>query len=87
MGYMGFGMRKEVYSRKPKKPFIKLRKLYESEISKEKKQKINTESRFTKEEVEIVKSRIRRKIKKENIRDRILYISIVLILFSLLFFI
>lgn len=28
MGYMGFGMRKEVYTRKPKKVFEKLKEVY-----------------------------------------------------------
>lgn len=84
---MGFGMRKEVYSRKPKKPFVKLRKLYKTEISKTKEQKTNSQSKFTKAQVEAVKSRIRKKIKRDNIRDRILYFFIVLILFMLLFFI
>ncbi len=28
MGYMGFGMRKEVYTRKPKSSFGKLKKIY-----------------------------------------------------------
>ena len=80
-------MRKEVYSRKPKRPFVKLRKLYESEISKNKNEISNSEAKFTKEQIEAVKSRIRKKIKRDNIRDRILYLVIVLILFTLLFFI
>ena len=32
MGYMGFGMKREVYMRKPKKPFKKLRRIYENEL-------------------------------------------------------
>ena len=34
MGYMGFGMRKEVYTRKPKRAFEKIKKAYEQEIKK-----------------------------------------------------
>ena len=32
MGYMGFGMRKEVYTRKPKKAFEKVKKVYGKEL-------------------------------------------------------
>ncbi|UII32098.1 hypothetical protein LVD17_27830 [Fulvivirga ulvae] len=34
MGYMGFGMRKEVYTRKPKTAFEKVKKLYDQEFKK-----------------------------------------------------
>ena len=34
MGYMGFGMRKEVYKRKPKKSFQKLKELYGNDTPK-----------------------------------------------------
>ncbi|MEQ8337770.1 MAG: hypothetical protein RIA62_10515 [Cyclobacteriaceae bacterium] len=36
MGYMGFGMRKEVYKRKPKESFKKLKELYGNDIPKAK---------------------------------------------------
>jgi len=36
MGYMGFGMRKEVYTRKPKKPFQKQNELYGDDKAKRK---------------------------------------------------
>ncbi|UII23149.1 hypothetical protein [Fulvivirga ligni] len=32
MGYMGFGMRKEVYTRKPKRSFEKIKELYGNDI-------------------------------------------------------
>ena len=32
MGYMGFGMNKQSYTWRPRKPFRKLRQLYEIEL-------------------------------------------------------
>ncbi len=49
MGYMGFGMRKEVYKRKPKKPFKRFKKFYENDIPKREKNPDAPE--FTSEEV------------------------------------
>ncbi|TRX47149.1 hypothetical protein FNH22_30485 [Fulvivirga sp. M361] len=36
MGYMGFGTRKEAYTRKPKIPFRKIKLLYQQELKKQK---------------------------------------------------
>lgn len=67
MGYMGFGMRKEVYTRKPKQPFVKLRKLYEIELSHKKSGLKDNSKKFTRAQIEEVKSNIRKKIKRETI--------------------
>lgn len=67
MGYMGFGMRKEVYTRKPKQPFVKLRKLYEIELSHKKRGLKDNSKKFTRAQIEEVKSNIRKKIKRETI--------------------
>ena len=33
MGYMGFGMRKEVYTRKPKEAFKRIKKVYGEDVN------------------------------------------------------
>ena len=88
MGYMGFGMKREVYTRKPKQPFKKLRKIYENELYSKKYKSQGNGKSFSKAEVERIKSKIRKDFKKANIRHSILVAIcafITLILFWYLF--
>ena len=77
MGYMGFGMRKEVYTRKPRKPFVKLKQLYLCELGQSSNNP-NNKLEFTKAQIEAAKSRIRKKIKKE--RQKKIFVSILVLL-------
>lgn len=83
---MGFGMRKEVYTRKPKQPFVKLRKLYEIELSHKKRGLKDNSEKFTKAQIEEVKSKIRKRIRSETIKRRLLFSLIVLACFLFLYF-
>ena len=81
MGYMGFGMRKEVYTRMPRKPYVMLRKLIETELSYKKYKSQRILKDFTKEQIEEVKSKIRKDIRKANIiQGTVLSVIIILIL-------
>lgn len=53
MGYMGFGMRKEVYTRKPKKAFEKIKRVYRKELDfpKSKKSRKKKSEKQNREEV------------------------------------
>ncbi len=75
---MGFGMRKEVYTRKPKRAFEKIKKLYEAEIHK-----IDYDSSPKKHEQisEALKHRIRSNIIQERrklVALRVLVTSIIM---------
>lgn len=78
MGYMGFGMRKEVYKRKAKKPFNKLKEIYGDQAAKP-NQKSKT-GKLTRDEV-LNKSRFK------SIHDfkifQIIKVLIMLLLLSL----
>lgn len=84
MGYMGFGMRKEVYTRKPRKPFKKLKKLLDIELKKGHKKGIQ-KSDFTKEEIAIAKAKIREKLKAKKEKELLITIfAICVIILSFL---
>ena len=72
MGYMGFGMRKEVYTRKPKKAFEKIRKIYEQEAKKNLPKNLKLDDHRIDERT---RNLIRRKIIKERRKELILSIS------------
>jgi hypothetical protein len=82
MGYMGFGMRKEVYTRKPKKAFEKLRKAYEYEVNHGKSEIIiKGENKLN----EDAKKNIRNRIKKEE-RKRLIKVILATIISLSLFY-
>lgn len=68
MGYMGFGMRKEVYTRKPKTAFKKVKQLYQQEYKKN-----GLEYKYTSCD-NATRLRIRLKIKRQNLKA--LYLQI-----------
>lgn len=83
MGYMGFGMRKEVYTRKPKRAFEKIKKLYEAEIHK-----LNYDSTPKKNEKisEGLKYRIKSKIiqeRRKTIALRVLATLIIMVIIGI----
>ena len=86
MGYMGFGMRKEVYTRKPRKPFVKLKQLYLCELDQSSNNS-NKKLEFAKAQIEAAKSRIRKKIKKEKQKNIFVSILVLLILSVVIWFI
>lgn len=69
MGYMGFGMKKEVYTRKPKKPYAYLKKLYGDQLEKHLStthiQAVN-DIQFSRGEWESFKDELKERIKQEN---------------------
>ena len=73
---MGFGLRKEVYTRKPKKAFNKARELYKEEA-------LNRSSDHVLQDPHELKERIRKKLKK-NIRKEYL-IRILALTFLIIF--
>ncbi|MFC4721423.1 hypothetical protein ACFO5O_03755 [Geojedonia litorea] len=83
MGYMGFGMNKDVYTRKPRKPSKKLRELFEAELRGKISNPKNGKQNFTKDEIEQVKRKIRKNIKLNKIKNVTIYFITTLLLFSL----
>ena len=78
MGYMGFGMRKEVYTHKPRKPFTKLKELYKQELRKTHGTNSLESHKLSRSEQEQIKNRIRREIKKERQRTFVLTLIVLL---------
>lgn len=83
---MGFGMRKEVYTRKPRVPFIQIRKLYDVELksSQGDGEKIGPE--FSSEQIQRAKEKIRSNLIKEQKRRFVLWLLTLLVSLSILSF-
>ncbi len=86
-GYMGFGMRKEVYSRKPKKIHSRIKQLYGEKLDKHWDTKYQTKpalKELSEAERNLIKQEIRASVKKENRKKFILIVfSLVLTVISL----
>ena len=79
MGYMGFGMRKEVYTRKPKTSFSKMKKIYGDHMEDFHKSKA-AKKEWSEKDKEEFKRMVTSKIKQSNMLDgiynAIIYIAI-----------
>ena len=64
MGYMGFGMRKEVYTRRPKTSFSKMKKIYGDHMEDFHKSK-KVKNEWSEKDKEEFKRFITNKIKKK----------------------
>ncbi len=82
MGYMGFGMNKDVYTRKARKPSSRLRDLFRSETKSKISESTSLKKDISSEEMEQIKREIRKKAKKQ----RIINIFWMLITISILYF-
>ena len=83
MGYMGFGMRKEVYTRKPKTSFSRMKKIYGDHMEDFHKSKSSnaTWSEKDKEEFrQMVTNRIRQSNMMESVFNTIIYFAIASII-------
>src|SRR5688572_1707668 len=69
--YSGFGLRKEVYTRKPKKLFDKARKLYKEEA-------LNSFSNRSHDNPEEVSRRVRKRLERNAFKDWLLRICIII---------
>jgi hypothetical protein len=82
MGYIGFGMRKEVYTRKPKTSFSKMKKIYGDHLEDFHKSK-EVRSRWSDKDKEAFKAYVTKKIQRNNVMESILnliaYTGIVII--------
>ena len=81
MGYMGFGMKKEVYSRKRRKAYKHYKKLYGERLDKFKlrKQQKGQNSKLTEADMEAFRAELRQKAKAEN-RKRLLVLIVSAVL-------
>jgi len=70
MGYMGFGMRKEVYARKPKTSFSKMKKIYGDHMEDFHKSKIVKEE-WSEKDKEEFKRMVTNKIKQSNMMESV----------------
>lgn len=82
MGYMGFGMRKEVYTRKPKILFSRLKRIYGEHLEDYDRFK-NRSTRWTEKERAEFKKTMRRRVRtgiiSENLYNTIINIAIFFI--------
>lgn len=89
MGYMGFGMRKEVYTRKPKTSFSKMKKIYGDHLENFHKSKA-VKNQWSEQEKEEFKAYVTKKIKNENIAESLLnlivYVGITVIVGMAIYF-
>jgi DNA-directed RNA polymerase alpha subunit len=89
MGYIGFGMRKEVYTRKPKTSFSKMKKIYGDHLEDFHKSK-EVRNRWSDKDKEAFKAYVTKKIKNDNIAERalnlIVYAGIVAIVGMAIYF-
>ncbi len=76
MGYMGFGMKKEVYTRKPKVAFEKIKRIYGNETKKS-KSSLNNRSKK-------VKGRYVR-VKYKHFRDTLFYKIMIIVIIAIIF--
>jgi hypothetical protein len=77
MGYMGFGMRKEVYTRKPKTSFSKVRKIYGDHLEDFQRSKKGIQAKSEKEK-EDFKSEFAKKTKGDNLIWKMLKVIAIL---------
>lgn len=88
MGYMGFGMRKEVYTRKPKRSFSRLKEIYGENLERFKLISKNKKKWSEKEKDDFrkyIKSRVRQNVLSQDIGSILVYIfTIVIITMALL---
>jgi len=75
--YSGFGLRKEVYTRKPKKLFDKARKLYKEEA-------LNRFSDHSHDNPEELKRRVRKRLERDSFVTRMLRICVIAFIVFLL---
>ena len=68
MGYMGFGMRKEVYTRKPKTSFGQMKKIYGDHLEDFHKRKHPAHEWSGRDKAEFRKF-ITKKIKRNNVQE------------------
>ena len=85
MGYMGFGMSKESYSRKPREGFKKISKILDKERIHISESEIETKE-FTKEEKQKVVAMILENRKRGRIRNIVAGIIAVVLLIFVVFF-
>lgn len=79
MGYMGFGMRKEVYQSKPKKAFEKLKKYYEKEAKSSRSKDLILSSFKLKQHR---KEQIRKRIQRQQMMQIWLSIAATLVVMA-----
>lgn len=77
MGYMGFGMRKEVYTRKPKRAFDKIKEIYDKDGAKTDH---TTKKSIRRKIKPALREKIRSEVKQQWVRSLIIKISISAVL-------
>ena len=89
MGYMGFGMRKEDYTRKPKTSFTRIKEVYGDHLENFKSKKV-VHGEWTEKDKEdfkkFVKNKIGRNRIQEDIYNSIIYFLLILIVGAAFYF-
>lgn len=78
---MGFGMKKSVYTRRPKKVFAKLKSVYGEELKKRANDSFSPSGTLTLEEKEKIKLKITQDLKAGKLKTiKVIFISVVLLI-------
>ena len=88
MGYMGFGMRKEVYTRRPKILFSRLKRLYGGHLEDYDRFKNRSVSHIGSDKADFkkqIRQRLRKEIISENLYNTIITITTICIVGFALF--
>lgn len=80
MGYMGFGMRKEVYKRKPKVPFKKLKSIYGDKLEDYHRLNKSKDIKFDEEARKKVRHKVKREIISEGLLNNLIFLIILVAL-------
>lgn len=86
---MGFGMRKEVYTRKPKTSFSKMKKIYGDHLEDFHKSK-SVQNQWSEKDKEEFKAFVTKKIKNDNVMEAVVnlvvYLALIIIVGSAIYF-
>lgn len=79
MGYMGFGMRKEVYTRKPKTAFKKLKAIYGDHLEDLKIKSKNQVSPLSEADKQYLKEKVKRELMEESVYNFLIFAGTLII--------
>jgi len=89
MGYMGFGMRKEAYTGKPKTSFSRMKKIYGDHLEDFHKSKV-VPNRWSEKDKEEFKQYVAKKIRQNNVAESMMnlgvFVGLVIIIALAIYF-
>jgi hypothetical protein len=88
MGYMGFGMNKDVYTRKARRPSTKIRDFFRKETVSKTIPNSENKAGISKEQLDLIKVKIRKKAtRKKRINVIMMLVTIAVLYFLFWYFV